>query len=81
MMRQLDALQRQSVRKSLGDDLLLRPQEAAEFLGVETATLDFWRSRVRGRGPDFVRIGARQGRIRYSLRALRAYARERTETF
>jgi excisionase family DNA binding protein len=36
---------------------LLSPQEAAEVLGVSYGTLQNWRS--AGRGPDYVKIGAK----------------------
>jgi hypothetical protein len=60
-----------------GDDLL-KPCEAAEFLKVSVTTLDYWRSRAPGSGPQFVRIGGRRGRIRYSREGLRAYVLGRT---
>jgi hypothetical protein len=55
-----------------GDDALLIPAEAREFLRRSDSTLEFWRS--VGIGPRFVRLGARG--IAYRLGDLRAYIAE-----
>jgi hypothetical protein len=55
-----------------GDDALLTPAEAREFLRRSDSTLEFWRS--VGIGPRFVRLGARG--IAYRLGDLRAYIAE-----
>jgi hypothetical protein len=55
-----------------GDDALLTPTEAREFLRRSDSTLEFWRS--VGVGPRFVRLGARG--IAYRLGDLRAYITE-----
>jgi hypothetical protein len=55
-----------------GDDVLLTPAEAREFLRRSDSTLEFWRS--VGIGPRFVRLGARG--IAYRLGDLRAYIAE-----
>jgi hypothetical protein len=52
-----------------GDDALLTPAEAREFLRRSDSTLEFWRS--LGIGPRFVRLGARG--VAYRLGDLRAY--------
>ena len=39
-------------------DVLLTPEQAAEFLGLQVCTLASWRTRPpKGGGPTFVRIG------------------------
>jgi hypothetical protein len=55
-----------------GDDALLTPAEAREFLRRSDSTLEFWRS--VGIGPRFVRLGARG--IAYRLGDLRTYIAE-----
>jgi hypothetical protein len=55
-----------------GDDALLTPAEAREFLRRSDSTLEFWRS--VGIGPRFVRLGARG--IAYRLGDLRSYVNE-----
>lgn len=67
-----------AVEARLGAEQLLKPLEAALMLGVCTGTLDHWRSRAHC-GPDFIRVGGKQGHIRYSLKALREYMNMRTE--
>ena len=46
----------------------LNVKQAAEYLGVKPQTLDAYR--VRGKGPDFIRV---VGRIFYTKRDLRKY--------
>jgi hypothetical protein len=55
-----------------GDDCLLTPSEAQEFLRRGSSTLEFWRS--VGIGPRFVRLGPRS--IAYRLGDLRVYVAE-----
>ena len=64
----------------LKEDRFLTPREVAQLLGVSVFTVRGWRSgnsRAGREGPEFVRIGGRVGRIRYSLRSLRRYLVER----
>lgn len=51
--------------------ILLRPQKVADCLGVKPNTLKQWRS--QGRGPDYVKFGGQEGRVRYRLSSLRAF--------
>jgi hypothetical protein len=51
---------------------LLRPSEAAEYLGMATGTLARWR--VSGKGPRYCKIGAR---VRYPLTSLAEFLRRR----
>jgi hypothetical protein len=55
-----------------GDDALLTPAEAQEFLRRGGSTLEFWRS--VGIGPRFVRLGARS--VAYRLGDLRSYVND-----
>ena len=59
-------------------DPLLTTRQAADFLGVSPATLEYWRSRRPGQGPPYFRLGARRpgSPIRYSLGTLRRYLRQ-----
>ena len=50
-------------------DTLLSPGAAAERLGVDKRTLDFWRG--RGRGPRFIRLS--EHKIRYAIGDLDAF--------
>ena len=54
-------------------DALLRPREAAAFLGFTTRALEAWRQ--RGGGPRFVRVSSRA--IRYRRKDLQAWTKER----
>ena len=58
---------------SLDPDALLTEQQAALLLGVTTRALQKWR--VRGTGPQFVRISSRC--VRYRRRDLVDWAAER----
>lgn len=49
----------------------VRPEEAAEFLGVSVQTLANWR--CDGRGPDFYRAGTRK--VLYHRDELRAWVK------
>lgn len=55
-------------------DRLLNEHEAAEFLSYTTRALQNWR--VRGGGPNYIKVSARS--IRYRRRDLIAWAEERT---
>lgn len=55
---------------------LLATGEAAEFLGVKPATLEFWR--CRGGGPNFRKLGARV--VRYAVEDLERFAKVRSST-
>ena len=46
----------------MATDLLLTQDEAAQVLGVQPATLNYWRA--KGRGPAYVRISRRCVRYR-----------------
>jgi hypothetical protein len=63
------------------DDRLLDTKAAGEFLNVNYWTLIYWRTRARKSGlvlgPDFIKMGIR-GPVRYSLRDLQRYVRQRT---
>jgi len=60
----------------LNEDLL-KPEQAALFLGVAASTLAEWRA--NGTGPPFVRLGnAHNSHIRYHAAALRKFVEERT---
>lgn len=50
-------------------------KEAADFLGVRTGTLEQWR--WLGKGPKFIKVGAR---VMYSDEQLREYIEARTRT-
>ena len=54
-------------------DALLRPREAAAFLGFTPRALEAWRQ--RGGGPRFVRVSTRA--VRYRRRDLQAWAKRR----
>lgn len=51
------------VNSDQSDSLLTRP-EAAKYLGLRPATLEVWA--VKGRGPRFIKLGARAVRYRKS---------------
>jgi predicted DNA-binding transcriptional regulator AlpA len=53
---------------------LLSPNQAAEILGIQPRTLDFWRQRG-GVGPKFIRYSARC--VRYRLSDLQAWIASR----
>jgi predicted DNA-binding transcriptional regulator AlpA len=53
---------------------LLRPREAADFLGVAGRSLERWRA--SGDGPAFVRVGPR--RVGYRMADLQAWTTRRT---
>jgi excisionase family DNA binding protein len=55
------------------NDRLLRPDEAAEFLGLGHSTLA--KLRVFGGGPNFLKLGRS---VRYSRDDLRRWAEERS---
>ena len=59
-------------------DGLLRPRQAAEWLGVSTRWLEL--RRFRGGGPVFIRLGGPYGRVRYSRQDLDAYVSEHRRT-
>jgi hypothetical protein len=53
---------------------LLSPTQAAEILGIQPRTLEFWRQRG-GVGPKFIRYSARC--VRYRLSDLQAWVASR----
>ena len=53
-------------------DRLMTTRDVADFLQINPNTLEQWR--VRGRGPDFVRVGSR---VRYRREDVEAWLRER----
>ncbi|RRR95561.1 helix-turn-helix transcriptional regulator [Glycomyces terrestris] len=53
-----------SGKESTTDDFLLTPEETADILKVATQTLANWRS--QGKGPSWVKLGARRCRYRHS---------------
>tara|TARA_R110000868_G_scaffold37022_2_gene130969 strand:- start:65 stop:307 length:243 start_codon:yes stop_codon:yes gene_type:complete len=55
-------------------DRLMNEHEAAEFLSYTTRALQNWR--VRGGGPNYIKVSARS--IRYRRRDLIAWVDERT---
>lgn len=55
------------------DDRRLTVEDAAEFLCVSVKTLEAWRR--LGKGPMFVKLGRS---VRYTMRALDQFTRERT---
>lgn len=55
----------------LEDDALVDTREAAAFLGLAVATLNWVRSNAPCRGPKFCRVGTRT--VRYRLGDLRAF--------
>jgi hypothetical protein len=57
------------------EDCLLSTQQAADILGISFWTLQYWRTRTDREGPDFIRLGKR---VKYSIQALRRFARART---
>jgi len=54
-------------------DAALNENQAAEFLGLSTRTLQAWR--VRGGGPQYVKIGRS---VRYQRRQLVEFQKEHT---
>ena len=54
----------------------LKPQEAADYLGVKKRTLSAWRS--QGIGPRYCRMNGRL--VRYTIEDLADYVRANTET-
>lgn len=52
---------------------LLKPEEAAEFLGRSPSTLA--KTRMTGTGPRFVKLG---GSVRYDIRDLEAFIAQST---
>jgi hypothetical protein len=58
------------------EDVLRTTPEAATQLKVKTATMEAWR--VRGGGPEYVRLSARA--IRYRQSDLDRFIRDRTRT-
>ena len=55
---------------------MLNPRQAAEFIGVCTATLCHWRQ--RGSGPPWIRIGPHnKGLIRYPVAEFMLWLQER----
>ena len=61
------------VSKTTTTDLLLTPEEAANFLNVSASYLA--KSRVNGDGPEFVKIGRA---VRYLQSSLRKFIKSRT---
>ena len=57
---------------------LLKPRQAAQYLGVSTRWLEL--RRFRGGGPVFVRLGEPSGRVRYAKSDLVAYVEEHRRT-
>lgn len=57
-------------------DALLRPADAARFLGFTARALEAWRH--RGGGPQFVKVSARA--VRYRRGDLIAWAEERLQS-
>ncbi|MBC7767420.1 MAG: helix-turn-helix domain-containing protein [Phycisphaerales bacterium] len=55
------------------EDRRLTVEEAAELLSVSVKTLEAWRR--LGKGPEFVKLGRS---VRYTMRALDRFTRERT---
>jgi len=52
--------------------MLLRTEQAAEFLSVKSSTLEAWRS--RGHGPRFCKLG---GAVRYRQADLEIFLEQR----
>jgi hypothetical protein len=64
------------VWSEIEDDALLTPEQAAAFLNVTPHTLASWR--VKGGGPEFVRLSHKI--VRYAMGRLRAHIVARTAT-
>lgn len=58
----------------LPDDMLLRPNEVASWIGFSRATLSAWRH--HGQGPAFIRV---HGNPRYYVKDIRAWLREQEQ--
>ena len=58
----------------MDENRLLRPREAADYLGVAGRSLERWRA--SGDGPAFVRVGPR--RVGYRVADLQAWTTRRT---
>jgi hypothetical protein len=59
------------------DEPLLKPDQAAKFLGVAVTTMAEWRT--LGNGPPYVRLSsAHNSPVRYHPVALRKFVEERT---
>ncbi len=56
-------------------DCLLSADAVAEFLGVSTFTLKYWRTRKHRAGPGFIRVGHL---VRYPVWELLTWLRVRT---
>jgi predicted DNA-binding transcriptional regulator AlpA len=63
----------QAIATASDIDAALSENQAAEFLGVSVRTLQAWR--VRGGGPQYVKLGRA---VRYQRRELVAYQRLNT---
>ena len=61
--------------KSPKNRVLLRPEQAAEYLGLVSGTLENWRGRRQG--PDWIKVG---GAVRYDLDALNQWLDAQTRT-
>jgi len=57
---------------------LITTREVAAELGVSEATLCLWRR--ENRGPRYVRLDGKTGKVRYALSDVRAWVAERTST-
>jgi predicted DNA-binding transcriptional regulator AlpA len=57
---------------------LLAPSDVANLLGITTKTLYNWRN--LGRGPKFVRLGAKHGRVAYRPESVERYLESRETT-
>jgi len=56
--------------------MLLRVEEAANFLGLKPTTLAIWR--MRGEGPAITRLGTRS--VRYAQEDLEKYVNDRRDS-
>lgn len=68
--------QRQFHRNAETRDPLLDEEETAEYLGLSPRTLQGFR--VRGGGPDYVKLGSRA--VRYRLSDLEEYIEDRIQS-
>lgn len=75
MTRKADLLNAPDFAGMTEERSLLNTREAARFLGVTAWCMEYWRSRTRADGPDFVKMGRL---VRYRLGDLERYVRRRT---
>ena len=62
--------------EDIAKDQLLNTKQVAGFLGVKPQTVRLWRH--RGKGPHYVRLGGRYGRVLYRAQDVDSWLAQRT---